>query len=365
MQANFDREGMIGLLAELVRCPTENNPPDGRENIGQAVLQMHYQRLGLEIDRFSPASLPEYPGHPDFLPRNLEGRENLVGIWKGSGGGRSLLLTGHMDVVPKEPLPWKVTEPYEPLVQGGKMFGRGTADMKAGLACAFSAVRSLKAAGFAPKGDIVLESVVDEEYSGANGTVASRLRGHNPDFAIVLEPSGLNICPACVGGLIFRVGVQGIAGMPYTGESIGNPAYDIADLIGIVRDFGDMRMKETPVPKLWEGTVQGVQIVITRSKRGRRSRAASSPRRSTAGWRWSCRPIPARRRSRFARCSRAICAHITATRTGFRSSASTATAARPRAIRIFRACNCSPGAPRHIPTPRAFAERCSPAICLR
>ncbi|MBP3651961.1 MAG: M20/M25/M40 family metallo-hydrolase [Clostridia bacterium] len=261
-------EEMNALLAELVRCPTENRPPYGYEAAGQAVLCKAYEDIGLETHRVCPSDLKEYPDHPAFLPRVFDDRENVVGIWKGSGEGKSLLLTGHMDVAPKEPMPWVITQPYEPLLKDGRMYGRGTADMKAGLVCAWEAVRRLKAQGFVPKGDIILESVVDEEYAGANGTIAGRLSGYNADFGIVLEPSGLNICPACVGGLVIKLSVQGIAGMPYTGEEIGNPAFDIAELIQLVKQFSEKRMGEAVAPQLWEGTVQGAQVVITKVKAG-------------------------------------------------------------------------------------------------
>lgn len=259
---------MFTLLADLVRCPTENRPPRGFEAAGQAVLGAQYERLGLETVHFSPAELDEYPSNPNFSPRDFEGREDLLGIWRGTGGGRSLLLTGHMDVAPKEPMPWTITQPYEPLIHNGRMYGRGTADMKAGLVCAAEAVRRLKQKGFVPKGDIILESVVDEEFAGANGTVAARLKGYNTDFGIVLEPSGLNICPACVGGLVVNLSVQGVAGMPYTGEEISNPAYDIAELIQLVKQFSELRMAQAPKPALWDGTVQGAQIVIIKVKAG-------------------------------------------------------------------------------------------------
>lgn len=261
-------EEMNALLAELVRCPTENRPPYGYEAAGQSVIQKAYEDLGLETHRICPSDLKEYPDHPAFLQRNFENRENVVGIWRGEGGGKSLLLTGHMDVAPKEPMPWVITEPYLPLMKDGRMYGRGTADMKAGLVCAWEAVRRLKAKGFIPKGDILLESVVDEEYAGANGTVAGRLAGYNADFGIVLEPSGLNICPACVGGLVIKLSVQGIAGMPYTGEEIGNPAFDIAELVQLVKQFSEKRMLETKAPEIWKGTVQGAQVVITKVKAG-------------------------------------------------------------------------------------------------
>ncbi len=199
---NMENRGaqMLSLLEALVRCPTENHPPRGNEAPGQAVLRAAYEAMGLETRMLCPADLPEYPAHPAFLPRDFAGRENLVGTWRGEGGGRSVLLTGHMDVVPKEPMPWTVTQPFEPLIQAGRMYGRGTADMKAGLVCAAEAVRRLQEEGFRPKGDVILESVVDEEYAGANGTVAGRLAGINADFGIVLEASGLTSAPPAWAG---------------------------------------------------------------------------------------------------------------------------------------------------------------------
>ncbi len=262
------RAMLVRLASELIRIPTVNFPPDGDEGPGQAHLMGFYGAMGLEIDRFSPADLPEYPAHPAFLPRNLAGRENLVGTWRGSGGGKSVLITGHMDVVPIEPLPWTVTQPFEPKLLDGRLYGRGSADMKGGLAAAAVAVRMLKDEGFSPRGDVILESVVDEEYAGANGTIASRLKGINADFAIVPEASGLDICPASVGGMVFTISMRGVAGMPYTGEEIPNLAYDLGDLIGLIRDFSNHRMATAPKPPLWAGTVQGAQVVITKVKAG-------------------------------------------------------------------------------------------------
>ena len=210
---------MLSLLAELVRCPTENHPPRGNEAPGQAVLRAAYEAMGLETRAICPADLPEYPDHPAFLPRDFAGGKTSSASGMAPGGGRSVLLTGHMDVVPKEPMPWTVTQPFEPLIRDGRMYGRGTADMK---------VRpGLRRRGRAPPQRRGLppprrrdsgKGVVDEEYAGANGTVAGRLAGVNADFGIVLETTGLNVCPACVGGLVITLRVQGVAGMPYTGR---------------------------------------------------------------------------------------------------------------------------------------------------
>lgn len=262
------RQELIDLTCDLVNIPTENIPPNGDEAKGQEFFKAYLEKMGLSTDCFSPADLPEYETNPEFLPRNLKGRKNVVGIWKGTGGGRSFAMSGHMDVVPKEPMPWTVCDPYDATVKDGKIYGRGSCDMKGGLASYAIAVKMLQDAGFTPRGDVYIESVVDEEYAGANGTIAGRLKGYNPDFSVISEAVGENICPACVGGFLFELRVQGIAGMPYTGEEIINPAYDIADLIKIIGDFAEKRRQECVKPKLWNKSVQEIQIVITKVKAG-------------------------------------------------------------------------------------------------
>ena len=262
------RQELIDLTCRLVDIPTENIPPNGDEAEGQKCYMEYLESMGLSIDCFSPADLPEYGTNPEFLPRNLKGRENVVGIWKGTGGGRSFAMSGHMDVAPKEPMPWTVCDPYSATVKDGRIYGRGSCDMKGGLAASAIAVKMLKDAGFVPKGDVYVESVVDEEYAGANGTIASRLKGYNPDFSVITEAVGLNICPACVGGLLFELRIQGIAGMPYTGEEIINPAYDLADLIKIIGDFAEKRRLKCVKPALWDKSVQDIQIVITKVNAG-------------------------------------------------------------------------------------------------
>ena len=259
---------LVRLTCDLVNIPTENHPPDGDEAAGIEFMKDYLEKLEFSVDEYSPADLPEYPSHPLFIERNFAGRNNLAVVWKGTGGGRSLLLSGHMDVAPKEPMPWTVTSPFAALEKDGRIYGRGAADMKGGLASAVIAVKMLREKGFVPKGDIIFEVVVDEEYAGANGTLAGRLKGYNADFAINMEPTGLDVCPACVGAIILKIEIQGMAGMPFTGESISNPAYDMADLLGLIRAYGEKRERETSAPEIWKDTLQGVQLITTKAKAG-------------------------------------------------------------------------------------------------
>jgi acetylornithine deacetylase len=95
--------------------------------------------------------------------------------------------------------------------------------MKGSMAAAFWALRILKDLGFEPAGDILFESVVDEEFAGGNGTLAARLRGHNADLAVIGEPTRLEVCPACLGAFLGDLTLTGKAGMPFMGAAIPNP----------------------------------------------------------------------------------------------------------------------------------------------
>jgi acetylornithine deacetylase len=134
--------------------------------------------------------------------------------------------------------------------------------MKGGLAAMLTAVKVLKDSGFAPSGDVLLESVVDEEFAGANGTIADRLAGYNADFAINAEPTGLVVCPACVGAHIIKITVQGKAGMPYTGEAIYNPVNGITRVIDILSEYERELADHEVCHPLWQNSPQRDRAVI-------------------------------------------------------------------------------------------------------
>lgn len=111
-------------------------------------------------------------------------RPNLIARWPGTGDGKSLLLTGHMDVVGVAEM---IETPFSPRVQGGRLYGRGSYDMKGGIAAILGAIAALKAADFRPSGDIWLGFVCDEEYASI-GTEALVQR-IQADAAILTEPT--------------------------------------------------------------------------------------------------------------------------------------------------------------------------------
>jgi acetylornithine deacetylase len=185
--------------------------------------------------------VPDIQSHPYWLAGRQypAGRRNVTARWRGSGGGRSLLLSGHADVAPFEPDNWTVCRPYEPLVANGRLYGRGSADMKGGLAAAFWSLRVLQDLGFRPAGDLLFESLVDEEFAGGNGTLAARLAGFNADLAVLLEPTRLQVCPACLGAFLGNLTIKGRAGMPFMGSEIPNPVFAAASAIGHFREWQD------------------------------------------------------------------------------------------------------------------------------
>lgn len=133
------------------------------------------------------------------------GRVNVIGILKGSGGGRTLILNGHTDTVSLDKM---AIEPLNPVYKDGKVFGRGSLDMKGGLAAAIAAVRAV-AAGPRLRGDVILACVADEEYASI-GTEAL-VRDYTADAAIVCEPSCLGIGIAHKGFAWVDIDVRGLA----------------------------------------------------------------------------------------------------------------------------------------------------------
>lgn len=210
------REETIGLLQDLVRIDSVNPYFSGysvpsREGAVQDVLAARLSRLGASLDRWEPSAveLARHAGGPGYYPdRDFAGRPNLVATLPGLGGGPSLMLLGHADVVsPGEG--WTV-EPFGAERRDDAVYGRGTADMKAGMAAAISALEILASLRIRLRGDVIVASVVDEE-AGGMGTLAVVDRGYRADGAIIPEPTDLNVAPLCRGILWGRLTIPGRA----------------------------------------------------------------------------------------------------------------------------------------------------------
>ncbi|WP_377892174.1 peptidase [Alkalihalobacillus sp. R86527] len=192
------------LLQSLVRCDSVQ----GNEARVQEIVETELRRLELEVDRFVPGE--ETISHPSFCANRTDfsNSPNVVGVKKGTGGGRSLILNGHVDVVPpgnKED--WRA-DPYSGEVRDGKLYGRGSTDMKGGNTSMLLALKCLKDLGISLKGDIIFESVVEEE-SGGTGTLATIQRGYKADAALIPEPTNMKVFPKQQGSMWFRLKING------------------------------------------------------------------------------------------------------------------------------------------------------------
>ena len=173
------------LLARLVR----HRSLLGEEAGCLGEMEGVFAGLGLSPRRVptDPAVLSDRPGwSPPLLP--YDGRDNVVAIHQPrEAWGRSLLLQGHVDVVPEGAADLWTTPPYEPAVRDGRMYGRGSADMKAGIASYVGAFRALQAAGLQPAAEVQLAAVIEEECTG-NGAFAVMHALPVPDAVLIPEP---------------------------------------------------------------------------------------------------------------------------------------------------------------------------------
>jgi acetylornithine deacetylase len=196
-------------LATLVRIPSVSGTD--AENDAQAHVAGRFAAAGLEVDHW-PIDLTAVSAHPDFPGMEVQRREawGLVGRLPGAGDGTTLMLNGHIDVVPVgDPDVW-TAPPFSADIRAGCLHGRGSCDMKAGLVASLWAVRALRVAGIRLRGDVVLASVQGEEDGGL-GTFATLERGWRADACVIPEPTQLDVVPANSGALTFRLRIRGRA----------------------------------------------------------------------------------------------------------------------------------------------------------
>ena len=199
------RDDLYDLASDLVKRKSVT----GDEDHAQRALADRLRSFGLEVDLWRID--PEIRRHPAFCDDgNRLDRLNLVARWGESGSERpaALLLNGHIDVVPEGERERWSSDPYSGEIRGGTLYGRGSCDMKGGLAAAAIAIRAAMKLGIEPRRPILLESVVGEETGGL-GTLAAIARGYRADAAVITEPTSLELCPVQAGALSFRLHVRG------------------------------------------------------------------------------------------------------------------------------------------------------------
>ncbi|QDL93968.1 ArgE/DapE family deacylase (plasmid) [Paroceanicella profunda] len=204
VSAGFDDQ--IAFTSALVACASQR----GEEHTVQDLIFRTLKARGYAMDRFDMdrEALARHPGAGRWSDTHSEA-PIVVGIHRPKEEtGRSVILQGHVDVVPTGPEHMWTHPPYAATIEGDWMYGRGAGDMKSGFACLIGALDALRAAGYQPAGTCYVQSVVEEESTG-NGALMTHLRGYKADAALIPEPTGESLIRANLGVLWFQVAVEG------------------------------------------------------------------------------------------------------------------------------------------------------------
>ncbi len=180
------------LVQDMIRIPTVN--PPGEEGKLAEYLAAKMNKIGLEVELYDCVS----------------GRPNVTGRLNGKKSSCTFMLNGHLDTVPEGNTNLWTVNPFGGEIREGRIYGRGSADMKGGLAAMLLAAKSLKESSISLKGDLLLTFVIDEEVSGL-GAINLIQRGCKADMAIVAEPSNLHPVIAHKGLIFFEISTIGKA----------------------------------------------------------------------------------------------------------------------------------------------------------
>ena len=202
---NNNKDKAIKLLKQLV----QEDSISGNESKAQAIVVEKLRELELDLDIWEPA-IDELKDHPYFISarENFNGSPNIVATLKGTSGGKSMILNGHIDVVPEGNIQQWTYPPYGAIVKDNKLYGRGATDMKGGNVALILAIEAIKQSGITLKGDVHFQSVIEEESGGA-GTLAAILRGYRADGVIIPEPTNMKFFIKQQGSMWFRLKVKG------------------------------------------------------------------------------------------------------------------------------------------------------------
>jgi len=254
---------LIELTRNLIRIPSENTPPAGAERACQEYIAEVLRASGWQTELYDITEVMGLGQHPLFQSgRDYRNRPNLGARRKGAGG-RSLVLSGHIDTVPRGTQPW-TRDAFGGDVDGNRIYGRGSNDMKAGVAMNLFIAESLPELGLALAGDLIFETVIDEEFGGVNGTLAGRLRGFNGDAAVIAEPSFLRICPAQRGGRTAHITFRAPGGVLTEGGFPGQVVQQLTHFLSRVPAFAAARRQKAQVHELYARHEDPVPVSITK-----------------------------------------------------------------------------------------------------
>jgi acetylornithine deacetylase len=184
----------------------------GNEQGAQDIMAATFADMGLAVERFDIdlAEISHLPGFSPPVIDNYTGRENVIGLHspRGEAQGKSLIMNGHIDVVPTGAHELWTNHPFEATVRDGRVYGRGSGDMKAGIVAYCMAFRALAKLGLQPASPVIMQSVIEEECTG-NGALACLAKGYKADAAVIPEPMNGHLMTAQLGVMWLTVHLIG------------------------------------------------------------------------------------------------------------------------------------------------------------
>lgn len=241
------------FAGSLIKFDSRNLPPTGNEKECQLYFAEEMKKLGGEVEVYDVSKVEGLKEHPAYFDsRDYSDRPNVVSKFFGEGEGHSVMFSGHIDTVGFGNEDDWTDSPTSGSIRDGKLYGRGTYDMKGGMAAAAMAVKCLKDINAPVAGSVYIETVIDEEYGGAMGTLAARVHGPNPDFAIIPEPTNMTMYPAHLGGCTFRARFKGVSGISFAGEEFVNACEAAVRFVAILKDYKEYRNANIEVPGYWD-----------------------------------------------------------------------------------------------------------------
>jgi len=246
-------QSQLNWLKRLVSFPSLR----GKEAPCQDWLARDFAARGWSVDRYTLAEveMAHLPGFSPVMDTDYEQAVQVVAALRSpQRGGRSLILQGHVDVVPQGPSEMWASPPFQPRIHEGRMYGRGAGDMKSGVSAMVFALAALGQAGYAPAADVYVQTVTEEECTG-NGALSTLGRGYRADACLIPEPTGQNVLRGTVGVMWFRLKLRGRPAHVSRSEHGTNAILSAFGLIEAIREFTrelNQRVKSHP----WFGKLE-------------------------------------------------------------------------------------------------------------
>ena len=258
------RERLVDIIRQLVRIPSENTPPIGAERACQMHVANFLAGCGCQAELYEVDDVPGLREHPLFAgDRDYAGRPNVGARLRGANGGRSLVLSGHIDTVPRGSALW-TRDAFGGEVDGNRLYGRGSNDMKGGVGTNLFVFEALRQLGIRLNGDLVFETVIDEEFGGCIGTLAGRVRGFNGDAAVISEPSFLRVCPAQRGGRTAHITFQAPGGILAPGAFPSGTVDQLSYFLSHLGEFAAIRRAHAPAHEFYPARDSAVPVIVTK-----------------------------------------------------------------------------------------------------